>query len=424
MTEEVKEVKESDVFVDTGMEWRLLNKLLLPENKDYVNRLSPALFTGNRENIFRAMQLSFADYGVISYEAIHEHMQGKVPGELTAANSGDIQALLKQAIRLAKKRQIKKSRQLLEKAEQEYDPDEYAIRQAVDFDPIMADEDSSLASGTRKFLGNIHAKMSGLYTFAKTGFKFADRHMGGEWKPQSVIILMGGAGAGKTVFVGNSMKRMAKGYTSSKTGEQIVTPSLFLSLEMSKEDLLVRWIADEMEIDTQDIFTGNIDQETLAAIEEKSVELQALPMYVIDNGRLTLPQIAYEIRKHVHKHNIRVAFVDYLQLLNHHPTGNDNADLGEIAEVLKSIAKRENICIVILSQINRGKEGLDALRDSGEVGAVADVVAQLMPEDDDGFTNTGIMRGVNFAWWKNRYGPAGRKTPILLHGPYQRFEEG
>lgn len=411
----IEEVQNSDVFVDTGLEWRLLNKLLLPEYKDYINRLSPALFTSNRENVFRALQLSFVDYGVVSYEAVHEYMSGKVPQELLASNGGDIQALIKQAIRLAKKRQVKRSRELLEKAEKDYDPDIDTIRTALEAEPIMADEDSSLAVGSRNFLGNLHAKLSGMYTFARTGFKFADRHMGGEWKPKSVVVIMGGNGAGKTVFVGNSMKRMAQGYLNEKTGESIITPSLFISLEMSKEDLMTRWIADELEIDTQDILAGNI--EDLTVIENKTVELQQLPMYVIDNGTLTLPQIAYEIRRHVHKHNIRVAFIDYLQLMNHHPTGNDNKDLGEIAQVLKSIAKRENICIVVLSQINRGKDGLQALRDSGEVGAVACVVAQLMPDDDE----TGV---VNWAWWKNRYGPSGRKTPLLLQGMYQRFIEG
>lgn len=410
----------SDVFVDTAVEYKLLNKLLIPEHKDYINRLSPALFTANREAVFRAMQLSFSDYGIISYEALHQYLEGRVPGELTAANSGDIQALIKQAIRLAKKRQVKYSRELLAKAEKEYDPDLDSIRNALDFDPVTADEDSSLASGARNFLGNLHAKISGAYTFAKTGFKFADRHMGGEWKPKSIVVIMGGNGAGKTVFVGNSMKRMAKGYISEKTGEKVITPSLFISLEMSKEDLMTRWIADELEINTQDILEGNIDPEELQAIEEKSVELQALPMYTIDHEGLTLSQIAYEIRRHVHKHNVRVVFIDYLQLINHHPTRNDNKDLGEIAQVLKSIAKRENICIVILSQINRGGDGLQALRDSGEVGAVACVVAQLIPDDEDG----SVSKTVNWAWWKNRYGASGRKTPLLLQGCYQRFIEG
>jgi archaellum biogenesis ATPase FlaH len=414
--------EDPDVFVDTGVEYKLLNKLLIPENKDYINRLSPALFTANREDVFRAMQLSFSDYGVITYEALHEQLKGKVPGELTAANSGDIQALIKQAIRLAKKRQVKRSRELLEKAEKEYDPNIESIRTALDSDPIMADEDSSLATGSRSFLGNLHAKRSGAYTFARTGFKFADRHMGGEWSPKSVIIIMGGNGAGKTVFVGNSMKRMAQGYLNEKTGERVITPSLFISLEMSKEDLISRWIADELEIDTHDILTGDVDDTTAKAIEDKTVELQGLPMYTIDNGELTLPQIAYEIRRHVHKHNIRVAFIDYLQLMNHHPTGNDNKDLGEIAQVLKSIAKRENICIVVLSQINRGKDGLQALRDSGEVGAVACVVAQLIPDEDNNLSDT--SKTVDWVWWKNRKGPSGRRTPLLLQGCYQRFIEG
>lgn len=409
-----------ELFHDSAMEWRLLNKLLDPQYKDFINRLSPILFTGVRSETFRAIQLSFIDYGSVTFEALHEKMCGKVPGELTAANGGDIQALIAQAVRLAKKRQIHKTKQELEKLEKEYDPSDDSIRSALDIQPVMAEQDSSIAVGVAQFLGNLHAKANGAYTFAKTGFKFADRHMGGEWKAKELIIIMGGVGAGKTTLVGNSMKKMAQGYINEKTGERVITPSLFFSLEMSKEELVTRWIADELNIDTQDIAAGDV-KDYLTVIEEKNVELQQLPMYVIDDGYITLAQMVYEIRKHVHKKHVRVVFIDYLQLMNHHPTGNDNNDLGEVAQVLKGIAKSENICIVLLSQINRGKEGIDALRDSGEVGAAAGVVMQLIPDEEQ---STGVVKTIHVAWWKNRYGPAGRKTPLLLNGPYQRFQEG
>ncbi len=426
--------KDADVFMDVGVEWRLLNKLLLPQNRDYINRLSPALFTANRSETFRAMQLAFTDYGTISYEGIHKHMQGKVPGELTASNSGDLLSLLDQAIRLAKKRQLRNSAQRLEMLSKEYDPDDNAINAAIDFDPIMAEEDSSLSMGIQGFLGDLHAKRKGDYIFAHTGFNFLNRHMGGEWKPKSLVVMVGGAGSGKTVLIVNSQKHMAKGYPNKRTGELVQNASLFISLEMSKQDLILRMVADELNINNTDLLAGEFDKIALEndyesvdalidAIERKTAELQQLPMYFIDNGKLSLAQIAYQIRKHVHKYNIRMAAIDYLQLVNHHPSGNDNSDLGEIAEVLKDIAKRENIAIVLLSQVNRSGEGLDAIRDSGEVQAVADVVFQLIPDPDE-YANTGMHSGVNIGWWKNRLGPANRKTPILLNGPYQRFEEG
>jgi len=422
---------------DPTMEWKLLNKLLLTENRDYINRLPPALFTGIRIEVHRAMQLTFTKYGTITFEGVHEFMDGRVPGELTAANSGDLRTLLTQTTRLSKKRQLKQRAELLLKLSQDYDPDDTQIRDVLDFDPVMAEEDGTLALGAQKFMGNLHAKRSGDYIFAKTGFKSLDRNMGGEWKPQGLIILAGGVGSGKTTLWLNSAKHMAKGYVV-KTGELIQTPSLFLSLEMSKEDLLVKLVGDELSIDTNDILSGDFDrmmidhrdiwdteEDIIAAIENKMMDLQQLPMYVIENGRLTLGQMIYEIRKHVFKYGVRVVCIDYMQIVNYQPTGNKNADLGTFALAMKEVAKRENITIIILSQINRTGEKVDIIRDSGEVQAVADVIMQLdrEDEDDDGSVNTSSKYGVGIKIHKNRYGPTGKTLPMLMNGPYQRFIE-
>jgi len=422
--------------IDTVLEYKALNKLLAVENRDWINRLSPALFTGIRQEILRAMQLAFTQYGTITYEGIHQYMKGNVPGELTAAVKGDLDTLVTQLVRLAKKRQLIRQAQVLSNLSNEYDPSMAEIETALEFEPVMTEQDSSLLTGAQAMLGNLHAKMSGDYIFAKTGFKFLNRNMGNEWKPKGLIVIAGGVGSGKTTLWMNSQLKMAEGYVN-KHGEIIQTPSLFISLEMSKEDLMIKLAANKLNINSNDILSGDFDttlmesdkwetpQDVIRAIEDEMVNLQRLPMYVVDNGSLTLAQIVYEIRKHVHKYNARVVCIDYMQLINHSPTGNKNNDLGELARVLKELAKRENITIIILSQINRSGEGVDAIRDSGEVQAVVDVIVQILPEsDEDSLSNATSMKNVNIAWLKNRYGPAGRKTPLLFNGSYQRFEEG
>lgn len=417
----------ADVYVNVEAEWRTLNKLLDTRNRDYINRLAPPLFTGNREDVFRAMQLTFIDYGTISYEGVNKYMQGKIPGQLTAATQGDMLALVDELMRLAKKRQLRTSAAILDLLAKGFDPSDEDIRKAIDFDPIMAEEDSTLTVGVQSFMGNLHAKVSGLYKFALTGFKFLDRNMGGEWKPQGLILLAGGVGSGKTTLWVNSAKAMAKGVLHPRTGELIVTPSLFFSLEMSREDLLMKMAADELNIDSGKILSADLEDEDFSAdenldrIERVMVDLQQLPMYIIDNGRITLAQMVYEIRKHKQKYGVRVVAIDYMQIANHHPTGSANNDLGDFALALKQLAKRENITIILLSQLNRAGEGINSIRDSGEVQAVVDVAGALVAEDE---LVTGPKRGVNFEWWKNRYGAAGRKTPLLLNGPYHRFEEG
>lgn len=427
-------IRDPEVFMDSGIEWRLLNKLLLPENRDWINRISPELFTGQRINVHRAMQLSFVEYGNVSYEGIHRFLDGKVPGELTAATQGDLYALIDQAIRLATKRQLRTTANRLAELSKQYDPSKDDIRTAMDVEPIMAEQDSGLAMGAQSFMGDLHAKRSGDYIFARTGFKVLDRNMGGEWKPKGLIIMAGGTGSGKTTFWTTIQKKMAQGYISQH-GERIQTPSLFFSLEMSKADLISKMIGDELSIDTQLLASGNFQQivddsdglyetedDVIRAIEDKMVDLQQLPMYIIDDGRINMAQIVYQIRKHVHRYGVRVVAIDYLQIVNHAPTGNKNSDLGQIAQVLKEVAKRENITIILLSQIN-DKEGVDIIRDSGEVRAVADVIMQLIPEDDDGLVSASAIKYVYIGIWKNRYGGVGKKYPVYLHGPHQRFME-
>lgn len=425
----------NDVMKDVDLEWRLLNKLLIAQNRDYINRLAPALFTGIRRNVYEAMQQAFVKYGSITYEGIDTFMEGKVPGQLTAAIGGELQTLIDQTVRLATKRQLKERGEKLLKLSTDYSPSQDAIQALMDIDPVMADQDSTLAIGAQGFLGDLHAKRSGKYVFAKSGFKFLDRHMGGEWKRKSLVLLMGGPGSGKTTLFVDSQLRMAKGYVNKVTGEIIRTPSLFISLEMDKAELIMKMVANELEIDTNAMASNEYgavldehpewetEDDIIHAIEEKTVELQQLPIYTIDDSTLTLSQMVYEIRKHVHKYGVRVVAIDYLQLVNHHPTGSDNNDLGEVAIVLKQLAKKENITIVLLSQINRGNEGLNAIRDSGEVGAVIDVALQLIPQDDEGLSGSDTT-DIIAAFWKNRGGKAGKKIPVMLNGIYQRFVEG
>lgn len=428
---------DGSTFEDANVEWKILNKLLRAENRNRINNISPRAFLHKRADTLAAMQHAFIKYGVITYEGVHEFMGGKVPGELTAATQGDLDTLLNQATRLATKRQLKRRGDMLIKLSNEYQPHDHEIQDALAFESVNVENDSSLTMGVQSFLGDMHAKLRGDYVFARTGFKVTDRMMGGEYRPGGLIIMAGGAGSGKTTFWVNSAKKMAQGYLNKKTGESIHTASLFFSLEMTQADLLLKMVADELSVDNTDLASGEFDKiigdsegiysdiaQLVDAIERKNAELAELPIFVVENGKITLAQMIYEIRKHVQKHNVRVVCVDYLQLMNHHPTGLANHDLGEVAIALKDIAKRERITVIVLSQINRAGEGLDAIRDSGEVQAVADVVVQLLPDDQDGFTNTGPIRSIFMAWWKNRFGGAGRKTPIMFNGSFQRFEEG
>lgn len=399
------------MFSDPVTEWHLLTALLKPENQEYINRLVPALFTEQRILIFDAIRKTYSDYGEVPFTGLRKNLENNIPGELLATQPTNIDAAIDECTRLAKKRMLADRALLLKELAHEFNPDDNAIASVFTYDMILADENSSITSGAQEFLDDLDTKLRGDYHFASTGMLSIDISIGGEWRPKQFGVLMGGAGSGKTALVGNSMIRMADNGDAS----------LFISLEMQKSDLVTRWVADRLSIDSRAIQMGKVTPEQAKLIDKETIALQKLPMYVIDKAELTFPQIAYYIRTHVKKYNVRVVFIDYMQLVLHSPFGNRNQDYGDLAKKLKHLAKSLNICIVLLTQINRGEEGMNAIRDSGEVQAHADFIFQLIPEDEpvSGDPNKNVI----MRFWKNRLGPT-LMIPLLFVGKYQRFMDG
>jgi KaiC/GvpD/RAD55 family RecA-like ATPase len=409
-----KSISFSNVFVDEVSEWKLLAALLDPKNAVYLHRINEVMFTEERVIVFRALRDTFTQYGSLDLRGLSLHLKGEVPGELLASHTTSIAAVFDDCVRLATKRVARQKAEEFEFIASQFSPSDGDIMRSLSFHAVGAGEDSSTTGGAVEFLGNLHAKLGKKYRFASTGMPWLDIRMGGEWKPKAFIVLAAGPGGGKTTLVANSMLEMARQVNTN--GDHDPTPSLFFSLEMSKEDLFVKWIADTLSIDSRYIASGRLTPEQTQDIERVVTTLQKLPMYVIDNGKITLYKMVKEIREHVIQNGVRVVFLDYIQIVNHNPTGNTNSDLGEVAETLKALAKELNITIVALSQLNRNGQGLDGIRDSGEIAQVADVVFLLNPDD----TNTEV-RNVEVNFLKNRFGPIGT-TSILFCGPYQRFK--
>lgn len=410
-----KTMSLSDVYYDETTEWRLLAALLEKRNVDFLHRMTPLLFTEDRIRVFTAMQNAFQAYGVLDLEGLQYYLNGELPGELLASQGANIRSTFDEAARLATKRVAKEKAEAFERIARQFNPNDNDIAQALTFTSVTSAEDSSLTSGAVEFLGNLHAKRSKTYRFASTGLPWLDVRMGGEWKPRSFVVIAAPPGGGKTTLLANSMLYMSK-QVNKETGEPDPTHSLFFSLEMAKEDLFVKWAADLLNIDSKHIASGRITDEQASQVENVISELQALPMYVIDNSKITLFKMVKEVREHVAQKGVRVVFIDYIQIVNHSPSNNTNSDLGEVAETMKALAKELNITIVALSQLNRTGQGLDGIRDSGEIAQVADVVVKLAPESE-----SGDLRTIEVDFLKNRFGPIG-KTSVLFYGPFQRFQ--
>jgi len=85
---------------------------------------------------------------------------------------------------------------------------------------------------------------------------------------------------------------------------------------------------------------------------------------------------------------------------------------------MKESDKENGIAVVLLSQMNKGGEGMDAIRDSGEISQIADTVLELSPIDE--FANLDGLRANNLKFHKNRNGRLGT-SPAVFNGAYQKF---
>lgn len=78
----------------------------------------------------------------------------------------------------------------------------------------------------------------------------------------------------------------------------------------------------------------------------------------------------------VRKHHIRVAYIDYLQILANGRNESREQLIGDMARDLKRLAVELNICIVAISQLSRSKDkpepSLAEMRGSGQIEEACD----------------------------------------------------
>ncbi len=241
-----------------------------------------------------------------------------------------------------------------------------------------------------------------------------DRLLAGGLKPGKLVILAARPSVGKSSF----SQQLAT--TLARDGRT----SLLLSQEMEEAELYDRALAATAQIDLGELETGdrNVDWGRLT---EGTDDLSGLPLYVDDQSSLTLADIRAKARA---VPDLKLLVVDYIQLCAPSKAvqkENRSVQVGEISRGLKALAKDLGICVIALSQLNRGVEArpdkrpnLGDLRDSGEIEADADVVLFLWPVRDLGNDQKLVGLGAD----KNRGGRVGQ-LGLHFDGPRQRWHE-
>ncbi len=252
----------------------------------------------------------------------------------------------------------------------------------------------------------------------RTGYKDLDNMTAGLQR-SDLIILAARPAMGKTTLVTNLAYNVA---TIAKQ------PVLFFSLEMSKEQLVDRMLADASGVDAWNIRTGNLSDDDFGKLSEAMGELAEAPIFIDDTPGLSVLEMRTKARRANHEHPLGLVIVDYLQLMQG-SSGNSNNRVQEVSEIsrgLKLIARELNVPVIALSQLSRSVESrspqipqLADLRESGSIEQDADIVmfiyreAYYNPETErENITDLIIA--------KHRNGPTG-KVELYFHPERLRF---
>lgn len=193
------------------------------------------------------------------------------------------------------------------------------------------------------------------------------------FKPPDNVIIAGRPGMGKTALL------MSMAIFIAGNG----TPVGIFSLEMSKRQLTLRACSQKTNMSYQQLArTKELTDFQKQAYFEALDWFGTLPMFIDDDGGITMNQLRAKANVMKLEHNVKIIFIDYLQLMNGEGRkGNREEEISTISRGIKQLAKDLNIPIVPLSQLNRAveargdkKPNLADLRESGSIEQDADVV--------------------------------------------------
>lgn len=304
------------------------------------------------------------------------------------------------------------TQELLEKAEAElFSVSDQSLKQdLVSIEHILMDSFDRIEE--------LH-KNKGELRGVRTGYRDLDNMTAGLQR-SDLIILAARPAMGKTTLVTNLAYNVA---TIEKK------PVLFFSLEMSKEQLVDRMLADAANVDSWNIRTGKLTDEDFMKLSEASGELAEAPIFIDDTPGLSVLEMRTKARRKNHEEPLGLIIVDYLQLMQASAAvaGNRVQEVSEISRGLKLIARELNVPLIALSQLSRSVESrtpaipqLSDLRESGSIEQDADIVSFIYRPAYYEPDNPEVQNITDLIIAKHRNGPTG-KVQLYFHPERLRF---
>ena len=286
-------------------------------------------------------------------------------------------------------------------------------RRIADFEPL-----SKLLADAYDRLEYLH-EHRGQIIGVPSGLTQLDTLLGG-FQASDLIVVAARPSVGKTSLALNIAQHAAV-----RENKKVAV----FSLEMSKQQLALRLLSAEAEINPRGLQSGFIEETDWSKIARVLNEMYRSPMFIDDTPALTVMELRTKARRlEVEQDGLDLIVVDYLQLMQGSTQSREPNRVQEVSEIsrgLKQLARELKVPVIALSQLSRGVEQrgsaeprLSDLRESGSIEQDSDVVVFLYREGEQNMNADTEIIKAKVA--KHRNGPIG-EVPLMFRKSNTRF---
>lgn len=260
-----------------------------------------------------------------------------------------------------------------------------------------------------------------LVTGIPSGFKELDQMTAG-FQPSDLIIVAGRPSMGKTAFCLNVAQYAAI---------EKRTPVAVFSLEMSKEQLVIRLLCSEAHVEGTRLRTGFLNEGDWPRLTIAAGNLSEAPIFIDDTAALSVLELRAKARRLKADQGLGMVIIDYLQLMKGRArVESRQQEISEISRSLKAVAKELNIPVIAVSQLSRRTEErtgmrpqLSDLRESGAIEQDADLILFLYRDEVYNRSEDNPNRGkAEMIIGKQRNGPTG-KIELAFLSKFTTFKD-
>ncbi|MDQ3645638.1 MAG: replicative DNA helicase [Actinomycetota bacterium] len=254
-------------------------------------------------------------------------------------------------------------------------------------------------------------------TGVASGFPDLDEMTTG-FQPSNLIIVAARPSMGKSALMGDFALHAATRQNK---------PVVIFSLEMSRHELVQRFLASEGKVDSQRIRKGSLQEQDWTRLSSALGRLAEAPIFIDDSANVTLMEMRAKCRRLKAKHGLGMVIIDYLQLMQS-PSKSENRqqEVSEISRNLKILARELEVPVICASQLNRGVEYrsdkrpfLGDLRESGSIEQDSDVV-MFIYRDEVYHQDSEAKGEAELIVAKHRNGPTG-VVRLAFMNQYTKF---